>query len=170
MILAILLCSSVLKANGCEGAAAELQLPIRLKLTGKPKQARWALVEKSLTRLRDAVGDRSCELTFQQVFSVNRQGVFFPLIYNLLRTAPEESLVGASVFGANGRLLGTFANRVTFTKQGERNYTHYYFQFQDSEGQLQSGGNRFLIDTDTGKPFFLLRWDQLKDRILISSR
>lgn len=159
------------KADECAQVRAALKLPVELKLEGKPRQARWGQVEKVLTRLREAVGDRPCRLTFEQVFSPRRrEDVFFPLIYNLLRTAPEESLVGTSVYAASGRRLGTFSNRVTFTKQGERSYTHYYFQFKDREGKLQSGGSSFLIDTGTGKPFFLLSWDELKARTLIADK
>ncbi len=170
VLLTLLAHPPALAANDCAGVAAELKLPVRLKLSGKPKQADWARVEKVLTRLREATADRPCELTFEQVFSVKREDAYFPLISNLLRTAPEEALKGASVYGASGRLLGNFENRVTFNKQGEFSYTHYYFQFSDREGNLQSSGNRILVDTETGKPFFLLRWDELKGRTLISGQ
>ncbi len=169
MLLVLLLAGfpPLVRADDCVAVKAQLKLPIQLKLGGKPKQARWAQVEKTLTRLREEARGSSCELSFGEVFSAAREDAFFPILHNLLRTAPEESLVGASVFAQNGHLLGKFANRVTFQKQGEYNYTTYYFQFADGEGRLQSGGNPSLIDHYTGRALYLLRWSELAERTLL---
>ncbi len=166
-ILLLLAAPGAVWADDCASVRSSLGLPLRLKLTGKPKQARWGHVEKALTLLREQVEGTGCRLRFGEVFTSPRPDAYFPLIGNLLRTAPEDELVGASVYSQAGRRLGTFSNRVTFEKKGPSTYTTYYFQFEDGNGQLQSSGNRVLVDGDTGKPFFLLHWPEIEQRILV---
>jgi hypothetical protein len=154
----------------CQTVIADLKLPITLKMRGKPKTARWEQVEKVMTELRDGLEGQSCELSFGQVFaSKSKKEIYFPLISNLLRTVPEESLVGVAVFSQDGYPMGHFENRVTYEKKGEYTYKHYYFQFRDKSGELHSSGNRLLIDIATGKPFFIMKWADLKDRIAVST-
>ncbi len=154
-------------ADDCAEVRASLGLPVRLKMTGKPKQARWGQVEKVLSRLREETEGTSCRLRFGEVFASPRPDAYFPLIGNLLRTVPEGELKGASVFAQTGLRMGVFSNRVVFEKQGPSTYRVYYFQFEDSRGQLQSSGNRILIDHQTGKPFFLLHWPEIEGRLLL---
>lgn len=157
-----------LQPPDCSSVASRLKLPIKLKTRKKPLRVRWDKVEESLTRLRELTAGRPCRFAFQEVFAPGKTEVFFPLLTNLLKTAPEESLVGATVFGQEGEPLGQFSNRVPFEKQGEYNYTIFYFQFTDNSGKLQSSGNRSLIDPMTGKPLFLMKWQQLKDRLVLA--
>jgi len=153
----------------CEGTLASLELPVEVKCKGKRRIAKWEKVEKTLTELREGLVGQSCELRFDQVFSIEKEEAYFPLIANVLRTAPEDSLKDISVFSNDGSRLGAFSNRVTYEKQGRYNYTHYYFQFKDDDGELESSGNRMLIDIQSGKPLFLVKWDDLKERLAIST-
>ena len=169
--LAILLFGPWLMANDCSNVLLELKLPAQLKAGGKPRVARWEQVEKMMTQLRAELQGHSCEFSFGQVFQPRKsKNLYFPILGNVLRTAPEESLKGATVFNQDAEMLGRFANRVMFEKKGYYNYTNFYFQFKDGSGELQSSGNRFLIDIGTRKPFFLVKWDEIQDRVAISTR
>ena len=75
-------------------------------------------------------------------------------------------MAGVSVYNQQGEKVGQFENRVVFEKQGEYSYRHYYFQFRDAQGELQSSGNRLLIDVETGSPFFVTNWSEVKSRTL----
>lgn len=168
--LLICLPGSLLRADDCAQVAERLKLPAELKTSGKPRTAKWGDVEKMLTEVRDNLEGKSCQFTFRQIFVPKKADSFFPLISNVLRTAPEGSLRGVSVYSQDGYPLGTFENRVVFEKKGEYNYTHYYFQFSDSRGKIQSSGNRLLVDIQTGKPFFLVKWDEIAGRVAAAGR
>jgi len=152
----------------CQDLLLELRLPVKMKAAGKPKAAKWEQVEKMMTQIREAAQGQTCELKFSQVFYTEREELFFPLISNVLRTAPEESLVGLNVYNTKGEELGAFENRVTYEKQGEYNYVHYYFQFRTPEGDLESTGNRLLVDIGTGKPLYMVKWADLAGRYALS--
>lgn len=151
----------------CESILPGLKVPAKLKTRGKPKRGRWENVDKVVTRVRDAVEDKECSLTLEQLFRVRRQEIFFPLTNNLLRTIPEESLEGVSVYSSDGERLGKFSNIVPYHRSGGlyavRGYTLHYFQYQDEEGGLHSSGTDLLLDN------FLLKWSEIKDRIVIST-
>ena len=151
----------------CESILPGLKVPAKLKTRGKPKRARWENVDKVITRVREAVEDKDCSLTLEQLFRVRRQEIFFPLTNNLLRTVPEESLQGVSVHSSDGERLGEFSNTVPYHRSGGlyavRGYTLHYFQYQDEEGSLHSSGTDLLLDN------FLLKWSEIKDRIVIST-
>ena len=151
----------------CESILPGLKVPAKLKTRGKPKRGRWENVDKVVTRVREAVEDKDCSLTLEQLFRVRRQEIFFPLTNNLLRTIPEESLHGVSVYSSDGERLGEFSNIVPYHRSGGlyavRGYTLHYFQYQDEEGGLHSSGTDLLLDN------FLLKWNDIKDRVLIST-
>ena len=151
----------------CESILPGLKVPAKLKTRGKPKRARWENVDKVVTRVRDAVEDQECSLTLEQLFRVRRQEIFFPLTNNLLRTIPEESLEGVSVYSSEGERLGEFSNTVPYHRSGGlyavRGYTLHYFQYRDEEGGLHSSGTDLLLDN------FLLKWSEIKDRVVIST-
>ena len=151
----------------CESILPGLKVPAKLKTRGKPKRARWENVDKVVTRVREAVEDQDCSLTLEQLFRVRRQEIFFPLTNNLLRTIPEESLEGVSVYSSDGERLGEFSNTVPYHRSGGlyavRGYTLHYFQYQDEEGGLHSSGTDLLLDN------FLLKWSEIKDRVVIST-
>ncbi len=157
-------------ASTCAEVLADLRLPLKLKMRGKPSAARWEQVEKTLTALRKGLQGYSCEFQFSDIFIAKKETMLFPLIGNLLRTVPEGSLVGLEVLNTEGETLGHYENRVTFEKQGQYTYTQYYFQFRDQSGDLQSSGNRLFIDIPTGRPLFLVKWEEIKDRPVISTR
>ncbi|MFQ5740871.1 MAG: hypothetical protein ACE5JX_17855 [Acidobacteriota bacterium] len=158
----------LLWAGECERVKMQLKLPVKLKTKGHPRGVRWGQVEKVVTQLRAALAEYQCGLKFGEVFTTKKKTVYFPLISNLLRTVPDESLRGLAVFNQEGEELGRFENKVAFEKRGEYNYTHFYFQFSDKNGKLQSSGNRILIDMETGKPFFWVRWRDVAPRFLVS--
>lgn len=154
-------------ADGCEILAGRLKFPVKLKTRGKPPRARWEQVDAVVTQLRNQLQGKQCEFTFQQVFRSDRTELYFPLTNNLVRTVPEEALKGLKIYGRQGEDLGQYQNRVVYEKSGglyaRQAYSLYYFQFLDLEGQLQSTGNRLLLDD------FLVRWEDLKARVLIST-
>ncbi len=158
------------KAEDCQALLSKQKLPVKMKTHGKPRVAKWGEVGKTLTRLREEVAGSSCEFTFGQVFTSDREGVFFPLFGNVLGSAPEDSFVGVGVYSQDGSRLGSFANRVTFEKRGEYNYVDYYFQFLDGQGKLQSSGNRMLVDIASGKPLFMVKWDEIENKVAVSGR
>lgn len=151
----------------CESILSGLKVPAKLKTRGKPKRGRWENVDKVVTRVREAVEETKCSLTLAQLFRVRRQEIFFPLTNNLLRTIPEESLQGVSVYSSDGERLGEFSNIVPYHRSGGlyavRGYTLHYFQYKDEEGGLHSSGTDLLLDN------FLLKWNDIKDRVLIST-
>ena len=151
----------------CESILPGLKVPAKLKTRGKPKRGRWENVDKVVTRVREAVEDQDCSLTLEQLFRVRRQEIFFPLTNNLLRTVPEESLQGVSVYSGDGERLGEFSNIVPYHRSGGlyavRGYTLHYFQYRDEEGGLHSSGTDLLLDN------FLLKWSEIKDRVVIST-
>lgn len=151
----------------CETILPSLKLPAKLKTRGKPKRGRWENVDKVVTRVREATQDQDCSLTLEQLFRVRRQEIFFPLTNNLLRTIPEASLAGVAVYSNDGERLGEFSNIVPYHRSGGlyavRGYTLHYFQYQDEEGGLHSSGTDLLLDN------FLLKWSEIKDRIVIST-
>ena len=151
----------------CESILPGLKVPAMLKTRGKPKRGRWENVDKVVTRVREAVEETECSLTLAQLFRVRRQEIFFPLTNNLLRTIPEESLEGVSVYSSDGERLGEFSNIVPYHRSGGlyavKGYTLHYFQYKDEEGGLHSSGTDLLLDN------FLLKWNDIKDRVLIST-
>lgn len=151
----------------CESILPGLKVPAKLKTRGKPKRGRWENVDKVVTRVRDAIEDKECSLTLEQLFRVRRREIFFPLTNNLLRTIPEESLEGVSVYSTDGERLGEFSNIVPYHRSGGlyavRGYTLHYFQYRDEEGGLHSSGTDLLLDN------FLLKWSEIKDRVVIST-
>ena len=168
ILLSMTLVPSPLAADDCRELSESLKMPVKLKRRGKPSRARWEQIDKVLTGLREESQGRVCALTFGQIFRTKREELLFPLTNNLLKTAPEEALQGLAVMDQKGHPLGEFVGRVTYEKTGglvgRKSYVLYYFQFQDTEGQLQSTGNRLLLDD------FLVRWADLKDRVAIDSR
>lgn len=166
-ILLLLFTSPAVEAEACQQVARQLELPVKVKTRGKPKRVRWEKVDEVLTKLREATEGQACHFSFGQVFRVDPETVFFPLTNNLLRTVSEEALQGVQVFATDGAPLGEFAGRVVYERSGglyaQRSYALHYFQFKDLGGNLQSSGNRLLLDD------FLVKWQDLKDRPLLSS-
>ena len=155
--------SGGLEAADCKAQLEAVGLPHTLKMRSKPQRARWQPVERILTDLREDLKGSPCTVLFKDAFLAKQSDYFFPLLNNLLRTVPETSLEGAGVYAQDGSLLGEFSNRVVFEKNG--NFL-YYFQFRDSSGELQSSGNRLLIDIPSRKPFFQLKWSEIAEREL----
>ena len=66
--------------------------------------------------------------------------------------------------------MGHFENIVTFEKRGARSYKNYYFQFRDQNDELQSAGKLELIDIPNRKPLFLLKWEDIQRKAVLSSQ
>ena len=146
-------------------------MPLRVKVSGKPRAAHWGRVNKILGEyLLESSRLEGCDASFQEIFSPARQDAYFPVLSNLLQLVPEKSLMGLPVFHQDGTLMGHFENLVIFKKRGNYNYSRYYFQFRDGNDQLQSAGNPNLIDISKGKPLFLLKWEDIQGKELLSSR
>lgn len=151
-------------ADGCAGISEELGLPVQVKTRGKPKRVRWEQANQMMPRLREAVKGKPCRLTFGQVFAPKQEDVFFPILDSILRTAPEEELVGVPVFFLDGDQAGHFSNRVIFEKTS---YTQYYFQYKAGDGELRAT-NRNLLDYAENKPIYLMRWQDIKDKVAVT--
>lgn len=151
-------------ADGCMGVSGQLDLPAQVKTRGKPKRIRWEDVNSMMPKLREAVKGTPCRLTFGQVFAPKREDVFFPILDSILRTAPEEELVGVAVFYLDGDQAGVFSNRVIFEKTS---YKQYYFQYKAKDGELRAT-NRNLLDYAENKPIFLMRWQDIKDKVAVT--
>ena len=151
----------------CAALLPAWKLPAELKTRGKPRRARWEEVDKIVTMVRKATQKKGCSLTVGQIFKVPRAEIFFPLTNNILRTIPEASFEGVSVHNQNGEVLGQLFNIVPYQRRGglyaTRSYTLYYFQFRDHKGALHSSGSELLLDN------FLVKWDEIKDRLVVSS-
>ncbi len=157
--------------DDCDEELAGMGMPLRVKVSGKPRTARWGRVNKILGEyLLESSRLKGCDASFQEVFSLARQDAYFPVLSNLLRLVPEESLMGVPVFSRDGSLMGHFENLVIFQKRGNYNYSRYYFQFRDGSDELQSAGNPNLIDISNGKPLFLVKWQDIQGKTLLSSR
>lgn len=159
--------------NTHEGQAvcvlSELTLPVRVKTAGKPKVAKWGKVNKTLAAVSKILENRDCVLKFEEIFKPSQKNSYFPAITNLIRIAPEESLKDISIYNRDGHLLGSFQNAVNFSKKGVYNYNYAYFQFRDPQGDLQSTGKQ-LIDMSSGEPKFILKWEEIHNRVLFPGK
>ena len=163
--------SAAAARDDCDEQRAGMGMPLRVKVSGKPRAVKWGRVNKILGEyLIESARLKGCDASFQEVFSPARQDAYFPVLFNLLRLVPEESLMGVAVFSQDGTLMGHFENIVVFEKRGARNYSNYYFQFRDQNDEFQSAGKPELIDIRSGKPLFLLKWEDIQGRPLLSSR
>ena len=155
----------------CDEQLAGMGMPLRVEVSGKPRAMRWGRVNQVLGEyLIESTRLKGCDASFQEVFSPARQDAYFPVLFNLLRLVPEESLMGVPVFSQDGTLMGHFENIVIFEKRGAKNYNNYYFQFRDENDEFQSAGNPELIDIRNGKPLFLLKWEDIQGKALLSAR
>ena len=168
----LLACASTgFSDNDCSARLSDLGLPLQVKTSGKPRTAKWGRVNKIMGEyLIESDVLQGCQLFFENVFSPAREDAYFPVLYNLLRTVPEDSLKGAEVYAQDGKLLGHFSNIVVFEKRGSSNIDAYYFQFLDETGILQPAGRDSLIDIPRVKPRFLMKWKDIKGRILLSEK
>lgn len=152
-------------ADDCEALSSQLRLPAKVKTKGKPKRVRWGKVNKIMNELSKATESQSCSLTFADVFAPKKSDVYFPILGSVIKTVPEESLKGLSVYYLDGSKAGSYSNRVIFEKTG---YNQYYFQFETDSGRLETSG-KDLIEYTADKPVFLLKWEELRDRLAISA-
>ena len=167
-VFSVFLIPFAVASEDCDQRLAEMHMPIRVKVSGKPKSANWGKVNKILgEHLIDSTRLQGCDVTFGDVFSPAREDAYFPILFNLLRLVPEESLQGAAVFTRDGTLLGSFNNVVIFEKRGARSYSRPYFQYRDPQGDLQAAGNPELIDISSRQPLFLLKWEDIRDKSVL---
>ena len=156
--------------DDCDQQRVGMGMPLKVKVSGKPRVVKWGRVNKILGEyLIESTRLKGCDASFQDVFAPARQDAYFPVLFNLLRLVPEESLMGVAVFSQDGTLMGHFENIVVFEKRGAKNYNNYYFQFRDRNDEFQAAGKPELIDISTGKPLFLLKWEDIQGKALLSS-
>jgi hypothetical protein len=157
-------------AQDCPEVLREMKLPKKLKTRGKPKVLKWEDVDGVLNDVDKKLQGDTCSFAFNQLFSTKNKDAYFPLTNSVIRLVPEASLTGLKVFNNEGDELGTFAGKVRYERTGglyaRRSYVLYYFQFEDSNGQLQSVGgqsSQLLLDR------FTVRWSELKGRVALST-
>ena len=154
--------------DSCGSVAQEAKLPVKLKTQGKPSRARWDQVDKVMTSLGKRLQGIDCEWIFGEIFRTGKKELYFPVTNNLVRQVPEGVLAGLQIFDQEGESIGEYEGRIAYERSAglyiKEGYTLYYFQFKNNEGELQSTGNRLLLDK------FLVRWDDLKGRRAISTR
>ncbi|MDA2924081.1 hypothetical protein MYX65_05390 [Acidobacteria bacterium AH-259-L09] len=150
----------------CSAALRELKLPVKLKTRGKPRRARWEQVDKMLTELRKNLQGATCEFKFEEIFKTDKEKLYLPVTNNLVRTVSEAALEGVPIFNQSGERIGEYIGRVTYNRSGglyvTKSYTLYYFQFRDTQGKIQSTGNRLLLDD------YLVRWSDIKNRVAVN--
>ena len=152
----------------CLSVLQERKLPVKLKTRGPVQTARWDQVDEVLAGLDRDPRRLDCEFKFKELFDTDHRELYFPLTNNLVRIVPESSLAGLQVFNPSEELLGEYLSRVKYTRSGglarTNSYTLYYFQYQDSEGEIHSSGNQLLLDS------YRVRWSDLAERVGFSSR
>ena len=167
ILLGAFLCSG-LGGQDCESVARRGKLPAKLKTRRKPSRARWEQVDKVMINLGKILQGYDCEWTFEEMFKTGKKELYFPLTNNLIRQVPEGVLRGLQLFDQEGEKVGEYEGRVSYERAGglyaQEEYKLYFFQFKNSEGELQSTGNRLLTDD------FLVRWDDLMGRTAVSTK
>lgn len=156
-------------AQECEQIATELDIPVKLKTRGKPRIGKWEKVDEVLNDLGQRLETVACEFSFGDLFRNKKEDeMLFPLTNTVLRTVPEESLVGVEVLNQEGEALGTYSNRVPYERSGglqlKESYTTYYFQILDSAEKLQSVGHQLLLDT------YVVRWIDIENKVAVSGK
>jgi len=145
----------------CATVLKERSLPVKFKTRGQ--RARWEQVDEVLTSLSDDLRGMSCQIKFEEIFRTDKEELYIPLTNNLVRVVPETKLQGLPVFNQSGERLGEYESRVSYQRSGglyaSDSYTLYYFQYRDTEGEVESSGNHLLLDE------FLVRWSELSERI-----
>jgi len=184
MISLLVLMSLVLTAQAAgqqmatrpeKGSCEELTLKYKLpKDVGKrkgPDRLKWEDVDKLLTGMREELPGRECQFTFGALFQVKPKKdrpLYFPLTNNVIRTVPENALEGVQVYDLEGKPLGRYDSRVPHEKSGgglaKKSYTLFSFQFKNPSGEFESVGGRLLLDE------FLIKWDDIKDKVAITTR
>lgn len=169
LLLLLSVVSTTVAARDCEKVLTEMRLPAQLKTRGKPARVHWEQADAVITKLRNGLQGKECEFAFGQIFKAKKKKiVYFPLTNNVVRTTPAEALKGLEVFNQRGQILGQYEGRVTYERGGgtyaKNGYTLYYFQMKDQRGELQSTGNRLLLDD------YLVKWEDLKNRVAISTK
>ncbi|MBI3939496.1 MAG: hypothetical protein HY315_01555 [Acidobacteria bacterium] len=126
-----------------------------------------AEMEKGSTR--DSASEReqlrvmlaSSRVLFSDLFRIGESDLF-PLTNSVLKLAPEESLLGISVFEKSGQSLGTFAGKSRYERGGDlygaRAYTLVTFEYETPQGEYRSAGTDNLLDK------FVVRWRDIKTR------
>ena len=144
------------------------KLPMKLKTRGKPKRARWEQVDRVLTDLREELKQTACQFRFDSLFKSKEKPLYIPLTNNLIRTVPDETLQGLTVFYQSGEAAGEYLSRLTHERSGglyaRRSYTLYSFQFRNTDGEIMSTTKDLLLDN------FLIRWSDIQSRIAINTQ
>ncbi len=152
----------------CLEVSRNRKLPVKLKTRGKPKRAQWEQVDRVLTDLREDVKQTPCQFRFDSLFKTREKQLYIPLTNNLIRTVPEETLQGLTVFYQSGETQGEYVSRVTHDRSGglyaRRSYTLYSFRFRNADGEVMAIGNDLLLDN------FLIRWSDIRNRIAINAQ
>jgi len=149
----------------CATVLKEKKLPVKFKTRGQ--RARWEQVDEVLTGLSEDLRGMPCEIKFEEIFRTDKEELYIPLTNNLVRLVPETKLAGLPVFNQSGERLGEYDSRVSYQRSGglyaTDSYTLYYFQYKDTEGEVESSGNHLLLDE------FLVRWSDLSERIAMNT-
>ncbi len=156
--------------HGQEACAAVLEgkdLPTKFKTRGPLQRARWEQIDEVLTGLREDLQGIDCEIKFQEIFRTDKEELYIPLTNNMVRLVPETTLKGLPIFDQSGARLGEYENRASYNRSGglyrAESYTLFFFQFKDTQGELQSSGNHLLLDD------FLVPWSDLAERVAMES-
>ncbi len=161
---------SPMAAQDCRTVLKEMKLPKKLKTRGKPKVLKWEDIDKVLNDIDLRLQGQTCSFTFGQLFSTKNEDAYFPLTNSLIRLVPESALSKLKVFNKEGDELGQFVGKVRYERTGglyaRDSYILYYFQYEASNGELESvggQGSQLLLDA------FTAPWSELKDRVALST-
>ncbi len=157
--------------GSCEELTVKYKLPKEVGKRKGPDRLKWEGVDRVMTDIREDLQGRECQFTFSALFQVKPKKdrvIYFPLTNNVLRTVSEASLQGIQVFSVEGKPLGQYDSRVPHEKSGgglaKKSYTLFSFQFKNPGGEFESVGGRLLLDD------YLVKWDDIKDKVAITTR
>jgi hypothetical protein len=143
----------------------EAKLPVKFKTRGQ--RVRWEQVDEVLTGLSDDLRGMACQIKFEEIFRTDKEELYVPLTNNMVRVVPETILEGLPVFNQSGERLGEYDHRVSYQRSGglyaSDSYILYYFQYKDTEGEVESSGNHLLLDE------YLVLWSDLSGRIAMDT-
>ncbi len=153
--------------EACTTVLEGKSFPTKFKTRGPLQRARWEQIDEVLVGLREDLEGIDCEIKFQEIFRTDKEELYIPLTNNMVRLVPEATLKGLPIFDQSGARLGDYEYRVSYDRRGGlysvESYTLFYFQFKDTQGELQSSGNHLLLDD------FLVPWSALADRVAMET-
>ena len=167
-VLTMMIVSSAILAQDCQGLLLEMKLPKKVGTRGKPRMIKWEEVDKVLNDVEKAVQGKSCSYTFGQLFRTKHGDALFPLTNSVVRIAPEASFQGMMIVTRAGDEVGEYGGTFRYDRAGGgyalSRYSLESFQYRDSTGAYHTAGSGLLIDQ------YGVTWEKLQGQVAISTQ